>query len=67
MEVPPGVVSGRAGVEAHVAAVDLDAVGGEVGVETGVGELVDGVAEDGGLAGSAAERELGRRGYRSGP
>ncbi len=50
-----GCDQGSAGIEAEGAAVEEDAVGGEVGVVTGVGDLVDGVAEDGGLAGEAVE------------
>ncbi len=51
---------GSASVEAHTLPLDLYAVRGEVGVLAGVGEFVEGVAEDGGLAGSTAKGELGR-------
>ena len=50
---------GGAGVEAEGAVAEDDAFGGVVGVLAGVADLVDGVAEDGGLAGSAAERGFG--------
>ena len=50
-----GSGEGSSGVEAVGAAFDVDAVGGEVGVVAGVLDLVDGIAEDGGLAGQAAE------------
>ncbi len=50
---------GSAGVEAVGAAFEQNAVGGEVGIVARVLNLVDGVAEDGGLAGQAAEGELG--------
>jgi hypothetical protein len=53
-----GCAEGGASVEAVGAALKDDAVGGVVGVVAGVGEFVDGVAEDGGLAGQAAEGEF---------
>ena len=47
-----------AGVKAIRSAFEDDAVGGVVGVVARVGDLVDGVAEDGGFAGKAAQGEL---------
>ena len=49
---------GGTGVEAEGGIAEDDAFGGVVGVLAGVADLVDGVAEDGGLAGGAAERGL---------
>ncbi len=54
-----GSGEGSAGVEAVGASFDVDAVGGKVGVVAAVLDLVDGVAEDGGLAGQAAESDFG--------